>query len=153
VENPTQLLNWLMRFVHECSGWLHEITLTGTLYVLVVMLVVVGATRYLSQLGLYLLQKILEVARLLLKVLAILVVVVAVLASGRYAWTWFKSSERICTGAFFEKIISCKPLNLIPNGATTSDIKSTTSLKKERNTVKPSVKEKTRKICKDKQEV
>jgi len=155
VENLDQLFNLLMRFVSEWSELLkvkmHEATLTGTLGTLLVVLVLVVLTLYLSQWGLYLLQKLLEVARLLLKVVAILVVVVAMLAGGRYLWDWFKS-PRTCTGAFFEKVIPCKPLDLTPKVANSSEVKSALSAKKERNTVKPSTKEKIRKVCKDKKE-
>jgi hypothetical protein len=157
VENLTQLLNWLTRFVNEWSEVLktkmHEASLTGTLGTLLIVLLLVVLTLYLSQWGLYLLQKILEVARLLLKVVALLVVVVAVLAGGRYAWDWLKASERTCTGAFFEKVIPCKPLDLTPKAAgTSSEFKNAVSVKKDRNAVKPSVKEKSRKVCKDKKE-
>lgn len=144
-----------MRFITEWSELLktkmQEATLTGTLGTLLIALVVVVATLYLSQWGLYLLQKILEVARLLVKVVTLLVVVVAVLAGGRYLWDWFKS-PRTCTGAFFEKVIPCKPLDLSPKAASSSDLKSALSAKKERATVKPSTKEKNRKLCKDKKE-
>ena len=155
MENLNQLFNLLMRFVNEWSELLktkmHEASLTGTLGTLLIVLLLVVLTLYLSQWGLYLLQKLLEVARLLVKVVALLVVVVAVLAGGRYVWDWFKS-PRTCTGAFFEKVIPCKPLDLMPKAATTSDMKSALSGKKDHNAVKPSVKEKTRKICKDKKE-
>lgn len=131
---------------------MHEVTLTGTLSTLLIVLLLVVLTLYLSQWGLYLLQKLLEVARLLIKVVALLVVVVAVLAGGRYLWDWFKS-PRTCTGAFFEKVIPCKPLDLTPKAASpSSEVKNALSVKKDRNAVKPSVKEKSRKTCKDKKE-
>ncbi len=155
MENFDQLLSLLTRFVNEWSELLktkmHEVTLTGTLSTLLIVLLLVVLTLYLSQWGLYLLQKLLEVARLLLKVVILLVVVVAVLAGGRYLWDWFKS-PRTCTGAFFEKVIPCKPLDLMPKAATTSEMKSALSGKKDRNAVKPSTKEKARKVCKDKKE-
>lgn len=146
-----------MHFISEWSELLkvkmHEATLTGTLGTLFIVLVLVVLTLYLSQWGLYLLQKLLEVARLLVKVVAMLLVVVAMFAGGRYLWDWFKS-PRTCTGAFFEKVIPCKPLDLTPKAAnnTNAEMKSALSGKKDHNAVKPSTKEKTRRVCKDKKE-
>lgn len=137
-----------MRFI---QGWselliikIHEATLAGTLGTLLVVLLLTVLTLYLSQGALYLFQKVLEVSRLLLKVVVLLVIVVTVLTGIRYMWDGLKSYHRTCTGAFFEKVMPCKPLDLTPKIETNTETKSALAVKKARNAVKSLAKEKTR---------
>lgn len=140
-----QLFNTLLQFLSELGATLKvqlsSATLAGTLGTLVIVFVVVVVMLYLSQGALFFLQRVLEAARVLIKVVAILVLVVAVIVGGRAGWEWYKSNQRTCTGAFFEKVLPCTPLDLRPKAAPV-ETKSALSVKKERNAIKPSVKEK-----------